>query len=130
MGITIYTSYESWEFKDQVITLRGDDPVIVDHTIYYLYRSSYDDLPPLDAIVHAKVYAIAEKYRISPLEDLARENAKVAFQKHWNVVQFPALVDIIWNTTPETGKRLQDAVIDFTVQPRSEILEKKLCFNI
>ncbi|MCJ1471577.1 hypothetical protein MMC13_000217 [Lambiella insularis] len=123
------------EAKELEITLLEDDPEIVNQMVDYLYCSSYEFVekdkkqkghPDLDAIPHAKVYAIAEKYQISSLKYLAKEKAKAGFQKLWDGDQFSALIDFVWNTTPETDDHegLRSEITDFIVAQKSQIYKK------
>jgi hypothetical protein len=73
--------------------------------------------------IHAQMYALAEKYGIHDLKDLARDKFEEAASKQWNGSGFPLAVQIVYTSTPESDHGLRDVVVD-TLGRHRQLLEK------
>ncbi|EGU73983.1 hypothetical protein FOXB_15505 [Fusarium oxysporum f. sp. conglutinans Fo5176] len=72
------------ESQSNIINLPEDDPEAVDSMIYYIYNGYYPKIDPGThgeftgglqvkfLVLHAKVYALAEKYEVSGLKEMAQ----------------------------------------------------------
>ena len=66
--------------------------------------------------LHAKVFAIASKYDIKPLQRTARKKLKDQTKCDWNVADLIAAMRIIFNQTPETELKLRGVLKDVIVE--------------
>ncbi|KAK4936905.1 hypothetical protein LTR28_010014, partial [Elasticomyces elasticus] len=62
--------------------------------------------------LHAKVYGMAEKYGINGLKALALDKFKIQATKHWDSMDFPEAIHIVYTSTPSTDKDMRDVVAD------------------
>ncbi|KJY01921.1 hypothetical protein TI39_contig272g00004 [Zymoseptoria brevis] len=139
------------EGKISMITLdTSDDPASDDveaigYLIYFFYHLDYEvkmprtgsgetsqariaaNMPGASALAHAKVFAIAEKYQVPGLKNLAVSKFKAAMevpqQKHADLAE---IITTVFNTTPETVRDLRDLVsarltTDCTLLDRKDI---------
>lgn len=73
--------------------------------------------------IHAQMYALADKYGIHDLKDLARDKFEIAASKDWNGSGFPLAVQTVYTSTPESDHGLRDVVVD-TISRHKKLLEK------
>ena len=73
--------------------------------------------------IHAQIYALADKYGIHDLKDLAREKFADAASNAWDDSGFPLAVQTVYSSTPEGDDGLRDVVVD-TLSRHRELLEK------
>jgi hypothetical protein len=59
--------------------------------------------------MHAKVFAMASKYDIKPLENTAREKFIDTLHRGWWSVDLIAAIEIVFNHTPEDEYELRNA---------------------
>ncbi|KAL8296844.1 hypothetical protein RB597_006116 [Gaeumannomyces tritici] len=124
------------EAQEGKISLPEDDPVAVHSMVFYLYHLKYDvsqswketsgEEVPKDGselVEHAKVYALAEKYGIPCLKELARKNFKTAADEHWNSDKFFDAAHEAYTNTLETDRGLRDTVVD-TLYKYKDLLKK------
>ncbi|KLU84725.1 hypothetical protein MAPG_03764 [Magnaporthiopsis poae ATCC 64411] len=113
------------EAREGRISLSEDDPQVVDLMIYYMYHLDYDisqrrrgsemlangatagwELP-----IHAKVYAIAEKYGVVGLKTVSHRKFEAALAKtDRNQDNLIKAAREAYESTVETDRRLRDAV--------------------
>jgi hypothetical protein len=74
--------------------------------------------PPPDSFLemHAKMFAIASKYDITPLEHTAREKFKSQFNGQWAPADLIAAIEIVFNHTPDREIELRNTLKDAIVQ--------------
>ncbi|KAL8409347.1 hypothetical protein RB594_007690 [Gaeumannomyces avenae] len=124
------------EAQEGKINLPEDDPVTVHSMVFYLYHLKYDvsqswketsgEEVPKDGselVEHAKVYALAEKYGIPCLKELARKNFKTAADEHWDSDKFFDAAHEAYTNTLETDRGLRDVVVD-TLYKYKDLLKK------
>ncbi|KAI1436273.1 hypothetical protein GGR50DRAFT_693274 [Xylaria sp. CBS 124048] len=119
---------EAYEGK---ICLEDDDPRAVDLMIRYFYHLDYDALvtktpKPLELaesagtwkaevdselLMHAKVYALADKYLIGGLKILALGKFETAARNNWHSKQFMDVLEEAYTSTVESDRGLKDAVV-------------------
>ena len=91
----------------------------------FLYTSSYaddaDGNRPL--LVDAKVYALAVKYDIGALKDLAKEKFAEALGDSWDIVSFPEVVETVYSTTLASDRGLRDYLVPVIVEHKAELRE-------
>ena len=68
--------------------------------------------------VHAQMYALADKYGIHDLKDLARDKFAEAASNDWDGSGFPIAVQTVYSSTPESDHGLRDVVVDTLSQHR------------
>ena len=73
--------------------------------------------------VHAQMYALADKYGIHDLKDLAREKFAEVASNEWDGKDFPVAVHTVYASTPESDYGLRNVVVD-TLSQHRELLEK------
>lgn len=71
---------------------------------------------------NALMYAIADKYQIEDLKELARVKFAEAASKYWDSEAFASAAELVCETTVDTG--LRHIVVD-TVNAHRELMEKK-----
>jgi len=62
-------------------------------------------------LIHAKVYAIAEKYGIRGLKALAQKKFASQMAYHWESPEFPEAIQEAYETTVDSDRGLRDIVI-------------------
>lgn len=73
--------------------------------------------------VHAQMYALADKYGIHDLKDLAREKFAAVASNDWDGKGFAVAVHTVYASTPESDYGLRNVVVD-TLSEHRELLEK------
>jgi hypothetical protein len=73
--------------------------------------------------VHAQMYALADKYGIHDLKDLAREKFAVAASIGWHENMFATAVQTVYSSTPDSDHGLRDVVVE-TIRKHKELLRK------
>lgn len=73
--------------------------------------------------IHAQMYALADKYGIYDLKNLARDKFEGVASRDWNGRGFPLAVEIVYSSTPESDHGLRDVVVN-TISAHKELLEK------
>lgn len=73
--------------------------------------------------IHAQMYALADKYGIHDLKDLAREKFAEAASNDWDGGGFPLAVQTVYSSTPDSDHGLRDVVVD-TLSRHKKLLEK------
>jgi hypothetical protein len=73
--------------------------------------------------IHAKLYALADKYGIDDLKDLARAKFAEAASKHWNTSSFPSAIQIAYSSMPDSDQGLRDIVI-YTISQHMDLMKK------
>jgi hypothetical protein len=63
-------------------------------------------------ILHARVYAVAEKYTIEGLKDVALKKFEVELQTHWDTQDFLQATEVVYNSTPESVRGMRDVVVE------------------
>jgi len=75
-------------------------------------------------IEHAKVFAIAVKYQIDGLRDLAASKFEEAAAAHWNNDDFPHAVHVAYNSTADQVTQLRKIVADTLHERLDDLAEK------
>lgn len=111
-----------------------DDPDIVDRMIDYLYRLDYDDQPnsaskkPSDGrlVTNSLVYALADKYEIWSLKEVAKTKIAKLINEEWNDDSFLAAVETAWTTTPQSDRGLRELFIPVLREHKTELITKEM----
>lgn len=67
---------------------------------------------PKDLLVHAKLYAVAEKYGVAGLKDLARLKFALTCNLFWDSPDFAIAARYVHTSTVHTDKNLRDIIHD------------------
>ncbi|TRX91084.1 hypothetical protein FHL15_008066 [Xylaria flabelliformis] len=131
------------ETREGIVDLPDDDPWAVKMMIHYFYHFEYDtqsiwEFPqnsseathaslseasqmPSSLVLHAKIYALAEKYNICGLKDFALQEFKAAAIEHWATPGFLDAAREAYISTIEADRGLRDVVVT-TFHQHSELL--------
>jgi hypothetical protein len=80
------------------------------------------DASPSFMEMHAKVFAIASKYDIKPLERIARQKLKAQTKCNWNITDLAAAMAIVFGQTPESELKLRRILKDLIVERASTLV--------
>lgn len=111
-----------------------DDPDIVDRMIDYLYRLDYDDQPnsaskkPSDGrlVTNSLVYALADKYEIWSLKEVAKQKIAKLIDEEWNDDSFLAALEIVWTSTPQSDRGLRELFIPVLSEHKKDLITKEM----
>ena len=94
------------------INLEDDDPELVEKMILYLYKCDYPNGAGGDRplVLHAKMYALGDKYDIEHLKHLSRDYFSGFLDGHALDDDFVNAVATIYNTTLPSDRGLRDCV--------------------
>ena len=79
-------------------------------------------------VLHAEVYALAEKYGIEGLKYLALEKFGVDSSKHWNTEDFLQAAKVVYTSTIDEDRAMRDVVIK-TFHEHKALLSTQLARN-
>jgi hypothetical protein len=120
-----------------------EDASAIDHMIRYFYHHNYPSPFPTQRdqsklttdvitkgilIIHAKMYAMGEKYQVPGLKALAVNKFRACWYKT-NSGLGTAIV-VAYMSTPETDQPLREMVVDMLVRspwmPKTEVLDETI----
>ncbi|KAG7009190.1 hypothetical protein G7Y79_00003g010580 [Physcia stellaris] len=126
---------EEKKFKEgasRILALEEDDADMVDHMLRFLYTSYY----PNDAdsgqqlLVNATVYALADKYQITALKNLAKYKFESALHSGWDIVNFSEVVGMVYTTTLASDRALRDCLAPFLVRHKKDLRENEAFMGV
>ncbi|TKA58162.1 hypothetical protein B0A55_11302 [Friedmanniomyces simplex] len=81
---------------------------------YESYDEEEEELPEDDSnlVIHARVYALAEKYDIPSLKQTARLKLEVAMACNYDSPRFPLAIEEVYCSTIDTDRGLRDIVCE------------------
>lgn len=85
--------------------------------------NAHPETEDTEIIIHAKVYALADKYGIHDLKDVARAKFSEAASRDWDSSSFPRAIQTVYSSTPESNQGLRDIVVS-TISQHKELLER------
>ena len=71
-----------------------------------------------------QVYAIAEKYNIKSIKDLACEKFQTAAYRDWNSPYFPVTIGFVYRSTPPSDRGLHDIVVKLSKDHLKSLLAR------
>ena len=74
-------------------------------------------------ILHARMYAAAERYGIGGLKALSLDKFKIQLTRHWDAVELAEAIHVVYSSTPPTDKDMREAVAD-TLGWHGRLLDK------
>lgn len=148
-------AYMLQEARTGIISLSEDDPQAVQMMIHYFYHLDYphvfpdsEDLseespklsplvagsliPVSDAnigsnlIIHARVFALAEKYYIDGLMALALTYFETEVIFHWDTDNFLQAAVVVYTSTPDTVRGMRDVVVETFDSHRSLLFSSEV----
>lgn len=96
---------------------------VVEYQLPQIEESVSNSAKKSELNVHAQMYALADKYGIHDLKDLAREKFAEAASNDWDANDFPIAVQTVYASTPECDYGLRNVVVATLTQHR-ELFEK------
>jgi len=134
------------EASSRTIALVDDDPETVQRMLSYMYSFDYQDerhelqpevedsdeqssLPTEDGgptlWSSVRVYALAEKYGIPELKEMAKKRFQVWVEKHWSCDDLPAMAKEIFESTPPADEGLRKTVTEVVATHIHELLPQE-----
>ena len=80
--------------------------------------------PKVYLIEHAKVFAMAVKYYVNPLRDLATEKFRVEAEQHWDHEDLAQAIQLIYTSTADDITQLRSMAVEVLAHHRSDLLKK------
>lgn len=74
-------------------------------------------------VLHARIYAAGAKYGIGGLKALALDKFKIQCTRHWDSVELPEAIHVVYSSTPPGDKDMREAVAD-TLGWHGRLLDK------
>jgi hypothetical protein len=81
-----------------------------------------EDQPTLFSSV--RVYALADKYDISPLKELARQKFCSWAENNWTCEDFSAIAREVFESTPKNDRGLRDVIIQLVAKHADIFIQK------
>jgi len=94
---------------------------------------SANERPLPKLTIHATVFALAEKYAVEDLMELALDKFKEEAETNWNPVDFLQAAEVVYTTTTEEVRGMRTAVLDILYQYPSILVKpegQKLAKNV
>ena len=85
--------------------------------------------PPFGLTVHAEVFALAEKYWVAGLKELAVLKFRAEARTHWNAEDFLLAAEMAYTEVVDHVRELRTAVID-VFQSHSSLLKQEDCQSL
>nr|POF22179.1 hypothetical protein CFP56_36264 [Quercus suber] len=106
--------------RSPIKTRAGTPPLDMDSdSAYDSEEEDHWKEDPSHLLLHTQVYALAEKYDIPSLKDLARQKFETAMACHYDSLEFPDAIEEVYCSTIDSDRGLRDVVIDaFRTHPQ------------
>ncbi|KAL9065532.1 MAG: hypothetical protein Q9161_008184 [Pseudevernia consocians] len=128
------------ETKSNIIDLSDDTKSIVYRMVEFLYRGDYQELDHADyqtidkdvidrsgahhAVLHADMFAVADKYDIAALGDVAKGKFEKALSRTAIANgHYLEVINHVYSTTPESNRGLRNVIVEQTQIRGSRIQE-------
>lgn len=76
-------------------------------------------------VVEAKMYAMADKYELDGLKEVAKTRFAEALKRSYDTEEFVVAVETVYSTTPDSDRGLRDIVTAFTWSRQETLLARK-----
>ncbi|KAI1828216.1 BTB/POZ protein [Xylaria intraflava] len=100
--------------------MNEEDPFTVERMIQYMYSGTYDARPGMydsesasRLQMHARVFALADKYQIDELETLSAREYTVSLHDKVDISPFLGSIHDVFNLTPQSKRAMRIAAINF-----------------
>jgi hypothetical protein len=87
-------------------------------------RGLWDGPTSPNLVIHAKLYAIADKYDIQELKNAALRKFKKETEQYWGHNQFEQAMRVVYTTTPDHDQRMRNVVLT-AFREHDELLDNK-----
>ena len=127
------------ETESNIIDLSHDTKPVVFRMVEFLYRGDYEELDhpdyqaidknipdsskTLQAVLHADMFTVADKYNIVALGETAKEKFEGAIWSLRNCY-YLEVIKYVYSTTSESDRSLRDAIVRETRRRGSKILKE------
>ena len=114
------------------IRLQEDDPDMVHNMLRFLYTLTYqDDASGRKRLsTNANMYAIADKYRIDALKDLARDKFSRILDAGWDITDFLEVIETVYTTTPASDRGLRDRLAPVLLEHKDELHDNEVFVSL
>ena len=114
------------EANDNRIHFDDDDPHVMKKFIHYLYNFDYEasgqtELAPI--VLDVRMFAIADRYFVTPLKQLAATKFAEKAKKEWESVAFADAVAEVYTTIPEGDASLRQIVVHTVKANAKQLLD-------
>lgn len=116
------------EGQESKIELAEDDPQVVDAMLHYLYNFDYGDYgigqehcPPI--VLDVRVFAIAGKYFLANLKDLAAKKFETRAAEEWKGPGFVAAITEAYSIIPEHDDTIRKILVRIAREHASQLLD-------
>ena len=86
--------------------------------------------PKVHLIEHAKVFAMAVKYHVEALRNLAAQKFKAEVEQHWDYEDLAHTFHVIYTSTADEVTQLREVAVEALNAHRSQLLEKPKIANL
>ncbi|KAK2777816.1 hypothetical protein FQN52_000823 [Onygenales sp. PD_12] len=103
------------EAKEGVVNLMDDHPTAVEAMINFMYTFKYHNKNEEEwesTLFHFRVYEVAEKYSVAPLEFLAKEKVEEILESGWDVEDFFQLIQQVYLSTSSGAGTLRKTIAE------------------
>lgn len=130
IGLSVSIADGKQEGISRVIDLKEDEPSNVEKMLQFIYTGDYSDLSSDDpdtpilasAMVNVEIYAIAEKYDIRTLKELAKKKFESSVDfSNANMSDVSIIIEFVYRTTPSSDRGLRDIIAPYLTSLKTEL---------
>lgn len=117
------------EAKESKVDLKDDDPQAVEGLIHYCYNFDYPDhingqagVSPL--VLDIRVFAIADKYFVEPLKQLAIKKFETRVKTEWDTAAFADAAGEVYQSTAQGPNPLKSIVVSTVKEHSTGLLDE------
>ncbi|KAI7182969.1 hypothetical protein KC363_g8480 [Hortaea werneckii] len=114
------------EGKEGTITLKEDDPQVIDAMLHWFYEFDYGTSPGNECplVLDLRVHAAAEKYLLPNLKRLAATKFELRAEKEWQSTDFACAIKEVYDCDPlNVDDDLRQKIVRIVNDHRSELFD-------
>ncbi|KAK1071910.1 hypothetical protein LTR74_003011 [Friedmanniomyces endolithicus] len=113
------------EESEGVVELHDDDPDVIDRLFHYIYRNAYDDADTHTApvLLNVRMVAVAEKYFVDHLAQLAISKLSQHVAEAWETRGFSDAVEEAYTTTADCDRALRDTLLEIVGEHAHDLFD-------
>ncbi|KAK4543500.1 hypothetical protein LTR36_005394 [Oleoguttula mirabilis] len=113
------------EAETGCIELHDDDPILIDKMLYFLYHLDYDDTHEgmVTMLLNVRMFAIAEKYLIKDLEELAITKVAATAETQWETPAFATALSEAYTQMTDVRGQLRKALVDIVLDHATDLFD-------
>ncbi|KAG8668722.1 hypothetical protein FPOAC1_008106 [Fusarium poae] len=112
------------EGHENTIVITAFQADAVEAMLYFLYH--FDNKQPTDAMVFdARMYEIADNYRLDSLKELAGERFYTKISAEWNKAAYIDAISVVYTSTPSHDRGLRQAVVNASLANFEELIDQE-----